>query len=272
MGGHPKNSSGSMTRARREVGFNRSSSVPTPGPCDYVGDDRHEAHQKRFPAATIGRGPGHRLATSVTRLTASPGPGCYSVDVGSIARRRRGGVIGTGSGHQTPELSREGSPGPGAYSWDDRRQSHHWGGATGTFGRGPGHVSLSREGSPGPADYSTLPREFSSRARRTCVGTFGRAEGHGANFWEHDAVVQERRMFNIADRNKDGKLDFEEVCAILRRARPNMTTAEIELIFEQVDKNKDGKIVFSELADYIHEGGIGPSKRSAQKLKDAFLP
>jgi calcium-binding protein CML len=78
-------------------------------------------------------------------------------------------------------------------------------------------------------------------------------------------------MFNIADRNKDGKLDFEEVCTILKRSRPNMSTAEIELLFEQVDKNKDGAIAFSELADFIHEGSLGPSKRSTQKLKDAFL-
>jgi len=221
-------------------------------------------------------GLGHRSASlvSLTGHAASPGPGSYSVDMGSFARRRRPGTssvttMGTASGHQTPELSRESSPGPGAYQWDDRHQSHHWLAPKATFGRGPGHnmlvPPLSREGSPGPGDYNNLPR-----ARQTHGGTFGRAEGHGAGFWEHDDVVQERRMFNMADINKDGKLDLEEVCAILWRGSPDMKKADIEALFSAVDKNKDGRIQFSELVDFIHSGP-GSCKRSRDKIKAAFL-
>merc|ERR1711959_41247 len=87
---------------------------------------------------------------------------------------------------------------------------------------------------------------------------------------DHDAVVQERRAFNVADRNKDGKLDLEEVCAILWRGSPDMKKAEIEVLFDAVDKNKDGRIQFSELVDFIHSGP-GSCRRSRDKIMAAFL-
>jgi len=85
----------------------------------------------------------------------------------------------------------------------------------------------------------------------------------------HDNIVQERRYFNIADRNKDGGLDVDEVATILQRGNPNMQKAQIELLFGLVDRNKDGKIEFNELVDFIHSGP-GSCKRAREQIKSAF--
>jgi hypothetical protein len=77
-------------------------------------------------------------------------------------------------------------------------------------------------------------------------------------------------MFNMADTNKDGKLDLEEVCAVIWRGSPDMNKDEIEVLFNAVDKNKDGRIQFSELVDFIHSGS-GCCRRSRDKIMKAFL-
>ena len=52
--------------------------------------------------------------------------------------------------------------------------------------------------------------------------------------------ARNRRWFAAGDANKDGKLDFEELCYLLRNT--GCSEEELLSLFEQLDMNKDGLV------------------------------
>mmetsp|Transcript_158485 Transcript_158485/g.279768 ORF Transcript_158485/g.279768 Transcript_158485/m.279768 type:complete len:438 (+) Transcript_158485:81-1394(+) len=258
-------------------GHETSTQEVTPGPGSYHGDDRVDSRHRYSGSAVIGRGPARRPLSGALRYrSATPGPASYNADDRLQAHHRRAAsaTMGRGPGHRPLSAVVAGgaqslSPGPAAYdtqgSWKSlsRAQTSHGG----TFGRGPGHSnearpsSLGPSSSPGPADYNN-DSSFSTRRVRSASAFFAGA-GRG------QATREERDKFRAADRNRDGRLDFDEIALLLRRGNPKMPESRIRSLFEAVDKNHDGRIDFNELIDYIHLGSA-PHEGSSDRLKAAF--
>lgn len=58
--------------------------------------------------------------------------------------------------------------------------------------------------------------------------------------------------FRKLDKNKDGTLNFEELCCLLRQGKSDMKESEIRVLFDIVDQDHDGLVSFDEFVDYIH--------------------
>eukprot|EP00931_Biecheleriopsis_adriatica_P065507 TRINITY_DN40026_c0_g1_i1.p1 TRINITY_DN40026_c0_g1~~TRINITY_DN40026_c0_g1_i1.p1 ORF type:complete len:334 (-),score=39.80 TRINITY_DN40026_c0_g1_i1:134-1087(-) len=197
--------------------ISRSMWVTSPGPCDYVGDDRKLAHHVKAPESTFCSGPGHRSPC----LLALPGPGDYRAR--TPERHQPSAIMGTGPGH------------------DDAK---------------------STQASPGPCDYAktTTSRirggNYFTTVRRTLPGSQGGA-------------AEERRQFRQHDYNRNGVLDFHEVCSLLQKGDRSINEVEVRKLFDTMDVNADGHIQLEELVSFLHSDSV---KCSAwrKRLRSAF--
>jgi Ca2+-binding EF-hand superfamily protein len=64
------------------------------------------------------------------------------------------------------------------------------------------------------------------------------------------AVVEVRREFKRADRNVDGRIDYNEFCELLQGLEAGMNAHELRQGFHEVDTNKDGLIDQQEFIDW----------------------
>mmetsp|Transcript_95037 Transcript_95037/g.277908 ORF Transcript_95037/g.277908 Transcript_95037/m.277908 type:complete len:598 (-) Transcript_95037:125-1918(-) len=83
----------------------------------------------------------------------------------------------------------------------------------------------------------------------------GRLRGGGA--------MKLKEAFKKFDRNGDGKLQFDDFLAMLRRGRPNFDLTQAEALFEVVDRDLSGEIDFHEFIDYLYDH---------KSLQDFLLP
>jgi len=63
-------------------------------------------------------------------------------------------------------------------------------------------------------------------------------------------VAEIRREFKHADRNVDGRIDFDEFCELLQGLDAGMNAPELRQGFHEVDANKDGLIDQQEFIDW----------------------
>jgi len=147
-----------------------------PGPTAYRPNDHMQSRHKRFPAATIGKGPGHDL---VTTSSTSPGPSDCSANDRVLASRRSASSVtfGHGPGHQS-DTHAFASPGPTSYNPSDKLYGHHLRFPAATFGQAAGHDLFCRTSpSPGPTEFCGDDR-VEARRRRSSSATIGRGPGH----------------------------------------------------------------------------------------------
>lgn len=209
------------------------------------------------------------------------------------ARRRAGKVLGGGSGLVA-------LPGPCDYVGDDRKLAHHMKAPEATFGSGPSRSSLCKQAVPGPADYraktpeshqpsaimgtgrghhdenlqvSPGPCDYAatstSRVRGGNYFTATRRSMAGTSPWLLGGAAEERRQFRQHDYNRNGVLDFDEVCILFQRGDRSVDEIEIRKLFDAMDVNADGQIQLEELVGFLHSDSI---KCSAwrKKLRTAF--
>ena len=73
------------------------------------------------------------------------------------------------------------------------------------------------------------------------------------NKWCPQLLLEDRQLFNAADKNIDGRLDEEEFLAFSHpEEHPDMLPVILEQTLEEKDTNKDGNIDFQE---YIGDKG-----------------
>jgi len=60
-----------------------------------------------------------------------------------------------------------------------------------------------------------------------------------------------RQRFKTLDNNGDGVLDREEFGLLLRKGDPTMTQKELEVLFESADLNNDGSLQFEEFLSFL---------------------
>lgn len=224
--------------------WRRRDEVASPGPTSYNPNDRLQAHHRHFPSATFGRSTGHDL-----QLKPSSSPGLsHSADDKVLAHRRRSSsvTIGRGPGHQTATLNPQTSPGPASYNADDKLLAGHRTFPVSSIGQGPGHASLCvRDSAPAPGSYNLANDGIDSRhkqSRATSLAGTGR---------EH-ASAEELLHFKRADANSDGKLDLNEVESLMRGRFTDIEKGEVRSIFNVADRNHDGRVDFKELFEYTH--------------------
>jgi len=83
--------------------------------------------------------------------------------------------------------------------------------------------------------------------------------------------AQEKTSFIKYDLNRNGTLDYQELCKLLRRGDPNLTDMEVQALFDALDKDKDGNVGFNELSEYLHPPGATFEHSTwRKKLRTAF--
>jgi len=68
-----------------------------------------------------------------------------------------------------------------------------------------------------------------------------------------------RDKFAKLDTSGDNRLDFNEMCNLLRRGNPSLSDKELWVLYQACDKNQDGTVDFSEFIEFIYSET--PSKR-----------
>lgn len=56
--------------------------------------------------------------------------------------------------------------------------------------------------------------------------------------------------FVLADRDRDGRIDFEEFVQLMQGLEAGMTSTELHIGFGEIDTDGDGLIDFREFADW----------------------
>jgi len=83
-----------------------------------------------------------------------------------------------------------------------------------------------------------------------------------------------KAKFARYDKSGDGKLDLGEMSALLRMGNPNMTDAQLKLLFNGVDKNGDGRVDFDEFVDYIYsrstDAQAPPAPEAPEDVRSVF--
>eukprot|EP00930_Biecheleria_cincta_P095725 TRINITY_DN87661_c0_g1_i1.p1 TRINITY_DN87661_c0_g1~~TRINITY_DN87661_c0_g1_i1.p1 ORF type:complete len:305 (+),score=67.46 TRINITY_DN87661_c0_g1_i1:51-965(+) len=81
-----------------------------------------------------------------------------------------------------------------------------------------------------------------------------------------DQLKAIKAKFQKTDTSGDGKLDENELAALLRKGNPRMTAGEITMLFRKADTNRDGRLSFEEFADFI----FGQSPEASPAMKEVF--
>eukprot|EP00933_Yihiella_yeosuensis_P021952 TRINITY_DN17296_c0_g1_i1.p1 TRINITY_DN17296_c0_g1~~TRINITY_DN17296_c0_g1_i1.p1 ORF type:complete len:553 (+),score=114.71 TRINITY_DN17296_c0_g1_i1:150-1808(+) len=273
---HPANGAfeNSAWRKRLKTAFDMSG----PGPADYVGNDKVQAHRTKAPNATFGTGPGH---TYNGLSLVSPGPAFYSSKDKTSTKCKNGASATFGSGPGHLELSLSGPmlsvqkrsrstsdlrapPGPGTYDTQKSATSiaHLRIAPRATIGNSKrffDDATTRPSTSPGPASYYKDAKE----SRGVAFG--GPSRGHMPSL-----CALERRQFKKFDVDKNGTLSFEEVLQMMLKSDPKKSESEIRSIFDAIDKNKDGKIEFKELVAYLHPPDSDETSNPRKSLKIAM--
>ena len=63
----------------------------------------------------------------------------------------------------------------------------------------------------------------------------------------HRELIQQ---FAVADRDNDGRIDFEEFRLLLEGLEAEMSSAEMQIGFREVDADRDGRIDCREFVDW----------------------
>merc|ERR1719433_65153 len=72
-----------------------------------------------------------------------------------------------------------------------------------------------------------------------------------------------KARFEQLDISSDGKLDFDEMCKLLRKGNPHLSDIDLWTVFGSIDKNSDGRVDFDEFFDYLYQpkkGAANPGK------------
>lgn len=77
-----------------------------------------------------------------------------------------------------------------------------------------------------------------------------------------------KARFKRGDVSGDGKLDFQELSALLKKGDPTLRESEVRRLFREIDQNQDGRIDFGEFCDYVFDNQDEPSV--PEEVKDAF--
>ncbi|CAJ1362562.1 unnamed protein product [Effrenium voratum] len=121
---------------------------------------------------------------------------------------------------------------------------------------------------PGPGDYNNTTKEKVPGGSYFGTGhvTVG-LDNSDASF----TMAQEKQCFIKNDLNKNGTLDFQELCRLLRKGDPAVTDTEVHALFQALDANGDGSIGFQELSEYLHPpGSTFEHSTWRKKLRNAF--
>jgi len=79
-----------------------------------------------------------------------------------------------------------------------------------------------------------------------------------------------KSRFRRGDVSGDGRLDYSELAALLRRGDPTLRESEVRRLFEEIDSNDDGRIDFGEFCDYIFDQAELHAKPVPEYVKMAF--
>lgn len=171
-------------------------------------------------------------------------------------------------GSQSSGPPRRGSPSPPPARGDGRRSPVARGG-----GASPTRRTMPRSSGPEGRSASPTPPAACARApalaaTRAPVASRGlpaaatrappaAARAPVAKVVGGFAAVVVKEQFRLLDANGDGRLDPEELSALLRSGDANMTDEEMGSLFESIDKDQNGRIDFAEFVDFIfsEEGG-----------------
>eukprot|EP00927_Polykrikos_kofoidii_P063976 TRINITY_DN58908_c0_g1_i1.p1 TRINITY_DN58908_c0_g1~~TRINITY_DN58908_c0_g1_i1.p1 ORF type:complete len:452 (+),score=61.74 TRINITY_DN58908_c0_g1_i1:110-1465(+) len=66
-----------------------------------------------------------------------------------------------------------------------------------------------------------------------------------------EQVSKMRDKFAKLDRSGDWRLDFPEMCSMLRSGNPGLTDKELLTLYQGIDKNHDGQVSFDEFVRYV---------------------
>lgn len=59
-----------------------------------------------------------------------------------------------------------------------------------------------------------------------------------------------KEEFALADRDHDGRIDFDEFSRLMQGLDPNMSAAELRIGFQEIDTDADQLIDFQEFVDW----------------------
>lgn len=75
--------------------------------------------------------------------------------------------------------------------------------------------------------------------------------GSSSSADRHPARPRElKEEFVLADRDRDGRIDFQEFAQLLQGLEADMSQAELRLGFQELDTDGDGLIDYCEFADW----------------------
>lgn len=78
-------------------------------------------------------------------------------------------------------------------------------------------------------------------------------------------VEEMKERFRQLDTSGDGLLDVQELAALLRKGRQDMTDREVVALFNRIDINHDGKVSFEEFVDYVFSVELSAARATKRK-------
>lgn len=106
---------------------------------------------------------------------------------------------------------------------------------------------------------------------KLCAGDSPSADERAAQELVKSQVLEDffHLTFQVADKNKDGRVDKSELGLLLRRAAPRTTPQQIKEVFEMMDRNHDGGISCGEFVAFMksHAGSNLSDTMQKQVLK-----
>lgn len=82
--------------------------------------------------------------------------------------------------------------------------------------------------------------------------TMGLIDVKSLSIFNAQDLVDYREIFGSMDTNRDGLVSKEELRAVIKKTREQVTDSEFEKFFEQIDTSKDNYIDFNEFVEVIH--------------------
>uniref|UniRef100_A0A7S4UMR7 Calmodulin n=1 Tax=Alexandrium monilatum TaxID=311494 RepID=A0A7S4UMR7_9DINO len=138
--------------------------------------------------------------------------------------------------------------------------------SSGTGGRSPQARArgAGAAASPGPTRRGLPARSPGPEARAPRAAAAAPAQRRAPSVTSAPARVPDgfaaiviKEQFRLLDANGDGRLDPEELAALLRSGS-EMTDREIQSLFDSIDKDRNGRIEFAEFVDFVfsEEGAL----------------